>query len=39
MASFTCNGFAAGFTLLSVQVSKTFDAVWAILTGGKVLAS
>lgn len=37
--SLTCDWFAAGFTLLSVQVAETFEAVWAVITGSEMLAS
>lgn len=35
----TCNRFFAGFTLLGIQIAKTFEAVWAVIAGGEVLAS
>lgn len=33
----TCDGFSAGLTLLSIQVTKTLEAVRAVVPGGEVL--
>lgn len=35
---FTCDWFVASYTLFSVQVAKTFEAVRAVVAGSEMLA-